>query len=179
MNQHNGNIVAEERDLTKAQMNDELTRVFSDGSVFNASEDDLNKYLKHLCSGHVQNEMVRPREMNRCQVINTVKTFRFIDSVERSNKRYTIIIIILTVATVLLSFLSISQSKGSSELIERLIASQEQSNHSMVDKLTSQIEKQNTLIEELTKQNQSITKELNKLNASNKTSLPKSGAVEL
>jgi hypothetical protein len=162
--------VAENRELTEAQMNDELTRVFNDGSVFNASDDDLNKYLKHLCSGHVPNEMVRHREMNRCQVINTVKTFRFINSVERSNKIFTVIIIILTVVTVILSYVSISQSKDSSAQIERLITSQENTNQTIVDKLTSQIERQNIQIEELTKQNESIAKELNILNASNKAS---------
>lgn len=162
--------MAENRELTEAQMNDELTRVFNDGSVFNASDDDLNKYLKHLCSGHVPNEMVRHREMNRCQVINTVKTFRFINSVERSNKIFTVIIIILTIVTVILSYKSISQSKDSSAQIERLITSQENTNQTIVDKLTSQIERQNIQIEVLTKQNESIAKELKILNASNKAS---------
>ena len=109
----------------RIQTSDELTKVFEDGSVFNASEDDLNRYLKHLCSGHVPNEMVRHRETNRCQVINTIKTFRFINSVEKTNKIFTVIIIILTIITVLLSFYSFRQSSKSQDQIERIISSQE------------------------------------------------------
>lgn len=169
--------MVENNELTEAQMNDELTRVFRDGSVFNASEESLNKYLKHLCSGHVPNEMVRHREMNRCQVINTVKTFRFIDSVEKSNKIFTVIIIILTVITVFLSYQSISQSKDSSDQIERLVSSQEQKNKVMIDKLTTQVEIQNSVIKELANQNLNIanearklSEEVNRLNASNNAS---------
>ena len=101
---------------------DELTRVFGNGTVFNSSDKDLDKYLAHLCSGYVLNENVRHREMNRCQVINSIKTFRFINSIERTNKIFTIIIIILTLATMALSFYSIRLTSESSTNTERLIS---------------------------------------------------------
>ncbi len=63
--------------------------------------------------------------MNRCQVINTIKTFRFINSVERTNKLFTVIIIILTVITALLSYYSFVQSSKSQNQIERIITIQE------------------------------------------------------
>ncbi len=151
-----------------AKLSDELTKVFNDGSVFSASDKDLNKYLKHLCSGHVPNEMVRHREMNRCQVINTVKTFRFINSVERSNKIFTAIIIILTIATVYLTYQSVTQSKESSQQIERLIHSQEQKEEAVVNKLIEHVKIQNATIKSLVKQNGMLVDELNKLSSSNK-----------
>ncbi|MEC4686543.1 MAG: hypothetical protein VST71_12530 [Nitrospirota bacterium] len=125
----------------RIQTSDELTKVFDDGSVFDASENDLNRYLKHLCSGHVPNEMVRHREMNRCQVINTIKTFRFINSVERANKIFTVIIIILTVITALLSYYSFVQSSKSQNQIERIITIQE-------DRVVQQREYFETLFQE-------------------------------
>ena len=156
-----------DREQETARLNDELTRVFNDGSVFSASDEDLNKYLKHLCSGYVPNEMVRHREMNRCQVINTVKTFRFIDSVERSNKIFTVIIIILTLATVYLTYQSIVQSKNSSKQIERLISSQEKKEKLIVSKIIEQVKIQNNLIEKISHQNLSLVNELSDLSKSN------------
>ncbi len=94
----------------EANVEDELNKVFSNGQIFNANDVDLKRYLQYLCSGHVQNEMVRHRETNRCVVINTIKTFRLIDQVERSNQRLTVVNIILTVCTVALATYSIYQS---------------------------------------------------------------------
>ncbi|MCU7830881.1 MAG: hypothetical protein KZQ85_17620 [Candidatus Thiodiazotropha sp. (ex Myrtea sp. 'scaly one' KF741663)] len=159
--------MSDSKEMETAKLNDELTKVFNDGSVFNASDDDLNKYLKHLCSGFVPNEMVRHREMNRCQVINTVKTFRFINSVERSNKIFTVIIIILTIATVYLTYQSITQAKDSSKQMERLVQSQEHKEEAIVNSLISQVKTQNIAIESLVKQNGLLVTEVNKLSSSN------------
>lgn len=157
-----------QNELERAKLSDELTKVFNDGSVFSASDKDLNIYLKHLCTEHVPNEMVRHREMNRCQVINTLKTFRFINSVERSNKIFTVIIIILTFATVYLTYQSIKQSKDSTQQMERLVSSQEQKEEAIVGTLINHVKVQNTAIESLVKQNSSLVEELNNLTSSNK-----------
>ena len=147
---------------------DELTRVFKDGSVFKANDADLNKYLNHLCSGHVPNEGVRHREMNRCQVINTIKTFRFIDSVERSNKIFTVIIIVLTLLTIGLSYYSITQSQDSSLKMERLVVTQENKEKEIISLLTNQINKQTEAITILVQQNSNLVNELKEVSSSNK-----------
>ena len=147
---------------------DELSSVFRDGSVFKANDTDLNKYLNHLCSGHVPNEGVRHREMNRCQVINTIKIFRFIDSVERSNKIFTVIIIVLTLLTIGLSYYSITQSQDSSSKMERLVVTQEHKEKEIINMLTNQINKQTEAIKILVQQNSSLVKELNEISSSNK-----------
>ena len=113
------------RELEAAKLSTELTEVFSDGSVFLASDNDLDRYLKHLCSESVPNEMVRHRAMNRCQVINTIKNFRFIKSIEKTNKIFTLIVIALTIVNAYIGYLSISQSKDAQRQIEMLIHSNE------------------------------------------------------
>ena len=148
---------------------DELTKVFREGTVFKSSDADLNKYLNHLCSGHVPNEAVRHREMNRCQVINTVKTFRFINSVEKSNKIFTVIIIILTLFTIGLSYYSITQSQGSSSRMERLVVAQEHKEKEIINILTNQVNKQTEVITNLTQLNSNLLNELEEISSSNKS----------
>lgn len=103
-----------------------LDEAFEKGQIFNATDDELNRYLQHLCSGSVVNEVVRHREMNRCLVINTMRNFRFLDRIERTNKRFTIVIVILTILTVVLSVYSLYQSQQTTDQIQRLIDLQEQ-----------------------------------------------------
>lgn len=102
----------------KPSVEDELNHVFGNGKVFSASDEDLNRYLRYLASGHVRNEMVRHREMNRCQIINTIKTFRLIDKLDKkndelqkTNKALTYIVIILAVASIVLSIFSYWQTQ--------------------------------------------------------------------
>lgn len=99
-------------------MDDVLNDVFSSGKIFSASEEDLERYLRHLASGHVRNEAVRHREMNRCQIINTIKTFRLIDKLDKkndelqkTNKTLTYVIIVLAVASILISIFSYWQAR--------------------------------------------------------------------
>jgi hypothetical protein len=89
---------------------DELNRVFGDGSVFDADDADLKRYLGHLSSEPVCNEKVRHRAIIRGLTINTIKTFRFMDAADRKNKKFTIIIIILSFVAVTVSSFSIWQS---------------------------------------------------------------------
>ena len=102
----------------KESMDDVLNQVFGNGKVFSASDEDLDRYLRHLASGYVRNEAVRHREMNRCQIINTIKTFRLIDKLDKkndelqkTNKTLTYIVIILAVASIVISIFSYWQSR--------------------------------------------------------------------
>ncbi len=104
---------------------EDLDTAFTEGTIFDASEEDLDRFLNHLCSGHVRNEMVRHREMNRTQVINTVKTYRFIDSIQKTNKKYTLLVVILSITAIAVSCFSIWQSINSSGQTQQLINLQE------------------------------------------------------
>jgi len=102
-------------------INRELSQAFDEGKIFDASEKDLDRYLCYLCSGQVKYEMA-----NRCQVINTVKTFRFIKKLEKTSKFLTIVIIILSMLAIGLSVYSIYQSHKTTNKIEQLINLQKQ-----------------------------------------------------
>lgn len=105
-----------------AEISSKLTKVFRDDSVFDASDEELNGYLRYLCSEGIPNESVRHRATNRCQVINTIKTFRLIDGLEKKNGIFTIIIIILSFFTLVLSGFSIYSTYKSSHETKQLIA---------------------------------------------------------
>ena len=119
-----------ERDITKVN----LDEAFAKGEIFNATNEDLDHYLQHLCSGSVLNEAVRQREMNRCLVINTIKNFRFLDRIEKTNQRFTIVIVILTIVTVMLSVYSLYQSRQTTKEFQSLIDLQEQQVRLLRDK---------------------------------------------
>ena len=119
-----------ERDITKVK----LDEAFEKGQIFDAIDADLNRYLQHLCSGSVVNEAVRHREMNRCLVINTIKNFRFLDRIEKTNQRFTIVIVILTILTVMLSVYSLYQSQQTAKEFQSLIDLQEQQVRLLRDK---------------------------------------------
>ena len=142
---------------------DKLNEVFKNGEIFNASNDDLNQYLQHLSSNHVPNEAVRHREMNRCQVINTIKTFRLIDNlqqqnqiVEKENKHLTKLNIVLASTAIIVSLFSYWQSqyvaKSSSEQINKLINSQE----SKFDELMKLEKERNILLKSLKAPNKAL-----------------------
>ena len=135
---------------------DELNNVFRNGEIFKASDEDLDRYLQHLSSGHVPNEAVRHREMNRCQVINTIKTFRVIDDlqrknqiVEKENKLLTKLNILLAATAIIVSIFSYWQSqqisKESSEQITKLISIQD----TRFNELINLEKERNSLIQKL------------------------------
>ncbi len=111
---------------------DELNRVFETGSVFEASDEKLNKYLRYLTSEPILNTAVQYRANNRCQIISTIKTFRLVDQlqkkndqVQRLNKYLTIIIIILTIMTILMSGFSFWQAQKSANEMNKWLQQQE------------------------------------------------------
>lgn len=113
----------------------ELNDAFSSGKIFSATDEELNTYLQHLASDFTWNEMVRNREMNRCQIINTIKTFRLIDKLgkkneelQRSNKGLTRIALVIGVGSLVLSGFTYWQAqnvaKDSGEQLDRWMAIQ-------------------------------------------------------
>ena len=68
---------------------------FMTGSIDDASDEQLFKYLRVLCTqpAHgIQNEMAT----NRCITINALLTKRFMERVDKTTTRYTRIVILLT-----------------------------------------------------------------------------------
>lgn len=78
---------------------EELKELFKDDRVYKAADEELNKALVLLGNKtSVDNDSVV-----RALVINTIKSQRHIDRIERRNQIYTIIIIILTVVSIFTS----------------------------------------------------------------------------
>jgi hypothetical protein len=136
----------------RIETSDELTKVFQDGSIFGATDNDLRRYLKYLCSGHIPNEMVRHREMNRCLVISTLQTRRFIEKVDGRNRLYTIVNLVLAAAAVSLAVISIVKSNSSTEQVDRLISAQDQRGSETQRILEAHLTEQRQALENILKQ---------------------------
>ncbi len=150
----------------EVNIGDKLNQVFRNGDIFNSNDKELNDYLQHLSSGHVPNEAVRHREMNRCQVINTIKTFRVIDDlqrkndiVEKENKVLTKLNIMLAATAIIVSFFSYWQSqdisRNSTNQIDKLISVQE----SRFNKLINLEKERNNLLKIKKTPNKAIKKD--------------------
>ncbi|KKR16433.1 MAG: hypothetical protein A3D82_01715 [Candidatus Levybacteria bacterium RIFCSPHIGHO2_02_FULL_40_29] len=81
----------------------ELEKLFKDNNVLNASDKLLNEALIILSNRtSVDNHWIV-----RALVINTIKSQRHIDKIERRNEIYTKIIILLTIISIITSIISI------------------------------------------------------------------------
>lgn len=80
--------------------------LFSQGAVFEASDEELMHALEELSNGHVANDMVRHREVIRGITINAMLNQHHIDKIESRNTRLTRLIVILTIVSILLSVLT-------------------------------------------------------------------------
>ena len=85
------------RELTQ----DDVTRAFQTGEVYDAPDETLMEYLRVLCTtSYVPNASVRQRETNRCITINTLVNVRLTKKIDRANTILTIIGIVLAVVSV-------------------------------------------------------------------------------
>ena len=95
---------------TQSVTHDEIHRAFETGDVFNKSDDVLMEYLRVLNTGGIPNENVRHRAINHAITVNTLINLRFIKSVERSNRIYTWVVIILAMLSLAASVIQIAAS---------------------------------------------------------------------
>ena len=72
-----------QREMTK--LRSEISRAFEEGSIFQADENTLLRYLQSLCSQDVPNHTVRHRELLRGFTINYIQLERLIRLLEARN----------------------------------------------------------------------------------------------
>jgi hypothetical protein len=82
-------------------------RLFDEGDIFDASDKDLNEILKKISKKGPGGEIVH-REIIRALVINTIKSQRHINRIENRNLLYTIIIIALAAASIIMDYIAIN-----------------------------------------------------------------------
>ncbi len=149
----------------------ELNKAFNDNKIFSASDEDLNRLLRVLCSGNVMSDMA-----NRCQVINTIKTFRFFESIQRTNKKFTflnvgltLVVILLTIINIGLTFYATRQSNESGKQIERLISTQEKRTIQQKEYFEAQLQEQKNTFETIIQVQNRLIESLVNESTSNKT----------
>lgn len=82
---------------------DDVISAFNTNSVLTDSNERLLGYLRVLCSEVIRSDEVRLLANNRCITINTILTQRFMKKMDDVTTRYTWVVIILTVASLLAS----------------------------------------------------------------------------
>jgi hypothetical protein len=61
-------------------------QAFIEGTIGEKSDEDLQRYLQALCTGHVPNEAIRHREIIRGITINHIQMSRVIQSLQHTIK---------------------------------------------------------------------------------------------
>lgn len=87
--------MAEQRQLTY----DDVHAAFRTNQVLVESDERLMEYLRLLCTTNIGAEANQLLANNRCITINTILTRRFMERVDRATTRYTILVIVLALAT--------------------------------------------------------------------------------
>lgn len=78
----------------------EMDEAFTHGIVGEAAPEQLEKWLKTLCTGRVPNEQVRHREIIRGITINHIQMSRMIRRLDESNRNTQLLVVVLTIAAV-------------------------------------------------------------------------------
>ena len=79
---------------------DDVNDAFATNAVLTEPDERLIQYLRVLCTTQIQSPQNQLLANNRCITINTILTRRFMERVDRSTTRYTVIVIILALAGV-------------------------------------------------------------------------------
>ncbi len=69
------------------KVHSEMDLAFQRGEVLDASEEQLQRWLQNLCTGPVDNEKVRHREIIRALTINHVQMARTIRQLDETMRR--------------------------------------------------------------------------------------------
>ena len=86
---------------------DDVSTAFRSNKVLTDPDDRLVEYLRILCSEQVRSDENRLLSNNRCITINTILTQRFMERMDRVTTRYTIVVIVLTVASLITAVASV------------------------------------------------------------------------
>ena len=82
---------------------DEVNTAFNTNAILKKADEELLVFLRLLCSTQIQNDQNRMLATNRCITINTLLTRRFMERVDRATTRYTCVVIVLAIVSVLAS----------------------------------------------------------------------------
>jgi len=83
---------------------DDVNSAFRSSSVLTDSDSRLVEYLRVLCSEQIRSDENRLLANNRCITINTILTRRFMERMDRVTTRYTWVVIVLAIASLIAAF---------------------------------------------------------------------------
>ncbi len=86
---------------------DDVNVAFHSGSVRTDSDAKLMQYLRVLCYEQFLSDENKLLANNRCITINTILTQRYMERMDRVTTRYTWVVIILAVASLIASIVQI------------------------------------------------------------------------
>jgi hypothetical protein len=86
---------------------DDVNAAFSSNNVLVDSDERLMEYLRVLCSAQIRSDENRLLANNRCITINTILTRRFMEQVDRATTKYTTVVVILALASLIASVVQI------------------------------------------------------------------------
>jgi hypothetical protein len=85
----------------------EMDESFAHGTIGDATPEELEKWLKILCTGNIQNESIRHREIIRGITINHIQMSRMIRHLDESNRRTQFVVVVMAIAAVIVGIVQI------------------------------------------------------------------------
>jgi hypothetical protein len=79
----------------------EVLKVFADGSVFSASDAELQRYLNILCRVRYDNEPVRHRALLYGMTLGQLMMRNYLQRLNRQNSFLAIVVIILAIVSII------------------------------------------------------------------------------
>jgi hypothetical protein len=93
--------------IEREQIQRKMEAAFESGAIFDASEEELNRYLAVICSSSSGAVHELSIAVTRCSVLTTVKLFRYIDRLDKSNRRISYLMVALTILTLITAVLQV------------------------------------------------------------------------
>ena len=131
--------------MNNSDLSTQIEQAFHDGTVASLPPATWDNFLAFLCAHSPSrvSGVFDPREVNRGLLLNTLKNFHFVNQIERSNKRFAGITIIISLLAIAGSSYSIWSSESQSKNIASIAAAQEKQVASLASAAAAQ-EKQVT-----------------------------------
>ena len=105
---------------------EELDLRCKDGTIFNATDEELKGYLSSLCHGAIENDRIRHLFINRLSLINTIRTTRFMEKSESSSTKLSIAAITVSIIATFAALYSVYDSSQTAKTLEQLVHLQRQ-----------------------------------------------------
>jgi hypothetical protein len=87
------------------KVHSDMSRAFDHGKVANATEEELQEWLRNLCTGSVPNPNIQHREIIRALTIQNIQMQRIIDRLDSDNRKTQMLFLAVAIGSIVITAL--------------------------------------------------------------------------